>query len=226
MLTAPDDDPHRLTLDKAVADAVAARLAAGPRGRPDADALALRDLLRTLTPVQRTAVRAVMGRIEAGSGRAFVACGGISQLLAADRWGPFARPVSEPEQALDAARTGARALIDIGARPWWAKLLADPALRVIAALPDDAHARPRAFVVSAEVSGPTGDDQTYWITDSPLTESEIISRLSHSGLAATLMSDTGGLKLFSLGGYVQVDDGRLEGAPGALSGIIGAAPRY
>ena len=226
MLTAPEDDPQRLTLEKTVADAVAARMAAGPRGRPDADALALRDLLRGLDAPQRAALRAVLGRMEAGYGKPIVACGGISQLLAADRWGPFARPVADPDQALAAARSGARALIDIGSKPWWGKLLADPALRVIGALPDDAQARPRAFVVSAETSGPTGDDRTFWITDSPLPDFEIIAHMSNNGLAASLMAEAGGLMLFALGGYVQPDDGRLEGAPGQLQGIIGAAPVF
>ena len=226
MLIAPDEDPQRLALDKAIADAVAARLVAGPRGRPDADALALRDLLRSLTVPQRSAVRAVMGRMEAGSGKAIVACGGISQLLAADRWGPFARPVAEPDQALDAARAGARALVDIGSRPWWGKLLADPSLKVIAALPDDAQARPRAFMISGERSGPTGDDRTFWVTDSPLPDFEIIAHMSNNGLAASLSAEAGGLMLFTLSGYVQPEDGRLEGAPGQLQGIIGAAPIF
>jgi len=226
MLHAPEEDPQRLALDKAVADAVAARLTAGPRGRPDADALALRELLRGLTPPQRSALRAVMGRMEAGHGKPLLACGGISQLLAADRWGPFARPVAEPDQALDAARAGARALIDIGNRAWWGKLLADPTVKVIAALPDDAQARPRAFMASTETSGPTGDDRTFWVTDSPLPDFEIIAHLSNNGLAASLMAESGGLMLFTLSGYVQADDGRLQGAPGTLQGIIGAAPIF
>ena len=226
MLTAPDHDPQRVALEQAIADAVAARLAAGPRSRPDADALALRDLLRGLDAPQRAALRAVLGRMEAGYGKAIVASGGISQLLAADRWGPFARPVPDADHALAAARTGARALIDIGNRPWWAKLLADPALKVIGALPEDAHARPRAFLVSTEASGPTGDDRTFWVTDSPLPDFEIAGFMSGRGLAATLMAEAGGLMLFTLGGYVQADDGRLEGAPGQLNGIIGAAPVF
>ena len=226
MLTAPDEDPQRLALDKAIAEAVAARMAAGPRSRPDADALALRELLRGLDAPQRAALRAVMGRMEAGSGKPIVASGGLSQLLAADRWGPFARPASDADQALAAARSGARALIDIGNRPWWGKLLADPSLRVIATLPDDAHTRPRAFMVSSETSGPTGDDRTFWVTDSPLPDFEIIGHMSNNGLAASLMAEAGGLMLFALGGYVQAEDGRLEGAPGQLQGIIGAAPIF
>ncbi|MEG1451183.1 hypothetical protein [Brevundimonas sp.] len=226
MLEAPAEDPHRLSLDQAIAKAVLERQAAGARIRPDADALALRQVLKDLHPTQRSAVRAVLGRMEAGLGRAVMACGGVSQLLAADRWGPFARPLAEPEQAIEAARSGARVLVDIGTRPWWAKLLATPDVRVIAALPDDARARPRSLIISNETSGPTGDDRTFWITDSPMAEAAIIQSLSNNGLAAEALAQSGALKLFALSGYVQAEDGRLQGAPGQLSGIIGAAPIF
>jgi hypothetical protein len=43
-------------------------------------------------------------------------------------------------------------------------------------------------------------------------------------VAATLLVETGGLKLFMLAGYHQADDPRLARAPGRLSGVIGAAP--
>ena len=46
----------------------------------------------------------------------------------------------------------------------------------------------------------------------------------HGGVAATLLADSGGLKLFSLAGFYQADDERLARAPGRLSGVIGAAP--
>ena len=226
MLIAPDEDPERLALDKAIAEAVVARQSAGPRARPDADALALRDILRPLNPTQRSAVRAVLGRMEAGLGLPLYACGGISQILAADRWGPFARPQSDPEQALATIRSGGRALIDIGTRPWWGKLLADPALKVIAALPDDANSRPRSLMVSLEASGPSGDDRTFWVTDSTLPDHQIVDQLSLTGLAASPLAEAGGLKLFALGGYVQAEDGRLDQAPGQMHGIIGAAPIF
>lgn len=226
MLTEPQDDPHLRTLEKAIADAVAARLIAGPRPTPDADAIALRDLLRTLPVAQRAAVRAVMGRMEVGLSRPLCACGGVSQLLAADRWGPFARAVPDADQALQAARQGARALIDVGQKPWWGKLLGMPELRVIAALPDDAHARPRALLISGETTGPTGDDRTYWVTDSAMAEEAIVETLSRTGLAAGLLASAGGLKLFALNGYVQAEDERLNAAPGELRGVIGAAPVF
>lgn len=226
MLQAPSEDPRRLSLDQAIAKAVAERQAAGPRARPDADALALRDVLKDLTPTQRSAVRAVLGRMEAGLGRSVMACGGLSQLLAADRWGPFARPLADPDQALDAARSGTRVLVDISTRPWWAKLLASPDVRVIAALPDDARARPRSLMISNETSGPTGDDRTFWVTDSALDDAAIIAHLSNRGLAAEILAQSGALKLFALSGYVQAEDGRLHDAPGQLSGIIGSAPLF
>ena len=226
MLTEPQDDPHLRALEKAIADAVAARLSAGPRPTPDADAIALRDLLRTLPVAQRAAVRAVMGRMEVGLSRPLCACGGVSQLLAADRWGPFARAVPDADQALQAARQGARALIDVGQKPWWGKLLGMPELRVIAALPDDAHARPRALLISGESTGPTGDDRTFWVTDSPRPDDAIAAALAQAGLAAQPLTAGGGLKLFLLAGYVQAEDGRLIGAPGQMSGVIGAAPVY
>ena len=36
----------------------------------------------------------------------------------------------------------------------------------------------------------------------------------------------GGLMLFVLTGYVQAEDIRLDGAPGGLTGVIGAAPVF
>ena len=42
MLVEPEADAERLALDRAVAEAVRLRVAAGPRPTPDADAIALR----------------------------------------------------------------------------------------------------------------------------------------------------------------------------------------
>ncbi|HWW12137.1 MAG TPA: hypothetical protein VN018_06455, partial [Brevundimonas sp.] len=54
----------------------------------------------------------------------------------------------------------------------------------------------------------------------------IVEALGDAGLAATPLIEAGGLKLFVLAGYVQAEDGRLNGAPGTLSGVIGAAPLF
>ena len=43
-------------------------------------------------------------------------------------------------------------------------------------------------------------------------------------MAATLLVEAGGLKLYMLAGFYQADDPRLTRAPGKLSGVIGAAP--
>lgn len=231
MLQEPPADAVRDALDRALIQAVRARVAAGPRTGPDADAIALRMLSGALSeglaPAERAALRAVWGRVEAATARPLVVWGGAAQALAADRWGLAARLAAEPEQALAAAQQGARALMDLsGVKAWWGRLLALPGLRVIAALPDDRHGLPRALLISTETPGPTGDDRTFWVTDSGWPPARIVDALGQVGLAADLLATAGGLKLFALTGYVQADDGRLAQAPGSLSGVIGAAPLF
>ncbi len=226
MLVEPPEDAERLALDRALIAAARARINAGARGSADADAIALRDLLRDIPASERPALRAVLGRIEAATGPALSTCGPLSQALAADRWGLIGRPLAEPDQALAAARQGGRALIDLGTRPWWGRLLALPMLKVIAALPDDAAGAPRALLVSTEAPGPTGDDRTFWVTDSPTSDARIVAALGEAGLIAAPLAAGGGLKLFVLTGYVQAEDGRLTNAPGQMSGVIGSAPVY
>lgn len=227
MLIEPEADAERLALDHAVAEAVQRRLAAGPRPTPDADAIAQRALLTGLSTAQAAAVRAVLGRIDAAAGAPLVVWGSASQTLAADRFGLTARSTAEPEQALAAVRDGSRALIDLtSGKAWWGRLLAEPALRVVAALPDDRHGLPRALMLQQAQSGPTGDDRTFWATDSKAPDARIIETLGTAGLAASPLIAAGGLKLFMLAGYVQAEDGRLASAPGSLSGVIGAAPQF
>lgn len=226
MLVEPPEDAERLALDRALIAAARARVAAGARGSADADAIALREILREVPLSERPALRAVLGRIEAATGPALSTCGPLAQALAADRWGLIGRPVAEPDQALLTARQGGRALIDFGPRPWWGKLLALPMLKVVAALPDDAAGSPRALLISTEATGPTGDDRTFWVTDSPAADARIIAALGEAGLIAAPLAAGGGLKLFVLTGYVQAEDGRLTKAPGQMSGVIGAAPVY
>lgn len=226
-LVEPEVDAERLALDRAVAEAVRLRVAAGSHPSPDADVLALRETLRDIPAAAAAAVRAVLGRIDAASGAPLVVWGAASQTLAADRYGLTARVAAEPEQALAAVREGSRALLDLTpAKAWWGRLLAEPALRVIAALPDDRHGLPRALLVQRTEPGPTGDDRTFWATDSKAPDSRIVETLAAAGLAASPLIAAGGLKLFMLAGYVQAEDGRLASAPGSLSGVIGAAPQF
>ncbi|WP_299172376.1 hypothetical protein [uncultured Brevundimonas sp.] len=226
LLEEAQPDEALSALDRAVAEAVRARVAAGPRDRADASALALRDALVDAKAAEAVALKAVWGRIEAATGPALVTSGGLAQALATDRYGLGARPMAADE-ALKAVEGGARALIDLSPdRPWWGRLLAKPELRIVSALPDDRRARPQAFLVSREVSGPTGDDRSFWVTDSGWSEAKIIEALAEAGLIADPLAAAGGLKLFMLAGYVQVEDGRLNGAPGRLTGVIGAAPLF
>ena len=227
MLTEPPEDPERLAQDRAVIRAVRARLAGGPRPSPDADAIALRAVLKGLSASETAAVRAVLGRIDAGHGAPLVVWGPASQVIAADRYGLTARMAATPEAALKAVRDGGRALMDLtAASAWWGRLLAEPELRVVAALPDSRAAHPRALMVQRSATGPTGDDRTFWITDSPLAAGRIVQALAAAGLAASPLIEAGGLKLFALAGYVQAQDGRLDDAPGDLRGVIGAAPLF
>jgi hypothetical protein len=226
MLVEPEADAERLALDRAVADAVRARLAAGPRPTSDADAIALRDLLDGLSPAGASAARAVLGRIDAVHRPPLVVWGTVSQTLAADRFGLTARAAAGPEQALAAVRDGGRALMDLtAASAWWGRLLAEPDLRVVAALPDDRRGVPRALMIQRAQPGPTGDDRTFWATDSSAPAPRIVGALGAAGLAVDPLIAAGGLKLFMLAGYVQAEDGRLASAPGSLSGVIGAAPQ-
>jgi len=227
MLVEPEADEARLALDRAVADAVRARLAAGPRPSPDADAIALRQALQGLAPAEASVVRAVLGRIEAARGAPLVVWGPASQVLASDRFGLSARLAATPEAALAGVREGSRALMDLTASSaWWGRLLAEPALRVVGALPDTGHGLPRALMVQRVSPGPTGGDRTFWATDSGWPAPRIVEALGHAGLAADPLIAAGGLKLFALAGYVQTEDGRLNGAPGRLNGVIGAAPVF
>jgi len=225
MLEEPELDAERLALDRALVDALAARVAAGPHGRADARTLARREALRGVDPLQARILRAVYGRMEVAGGRRFVASGPLSAVLAADRWGD-ATPVADAETALGRVDPSVFALIDLGDRPWWGRLLARPDLRVVEALPDDRAGVPRTLLVACEPSGPTGDDRTFWITDSPLPDARLRADLAERGLAATLASQAGGLKLYAVAGYVQPEDGRLSQAPGTLSGVIGSAPIF
>jgi chorismate mutase len=138
---------------------------------------------------------------------------------------PLAR-ANRPEDALAAAKTrgGVAVLSLAGDQPWWGRMLAEPSLTVFAALPCLASMGPlTALAVGAIDIEPTGADQTFWVTDAAQPADAIVEALSRDGVAAELLANAGGLKLFGLAGYYQRDDERLARAPGRLSGIIGAA---
>ncbi|KAK0349437.1 hypothetical protein LTR94_033133, partial [Friedmanniomyces endolithicus] len=148
-------------------EALRARLGAGGRDRPDASALALRKRLLGASPQERCLLMSAWGRIEAALGPSLAVSGGFAQVLAADRYGLGGEPCTAQE-ALKAAGEGRPALIDLTSdHVWWGRLLALPELRIVAALPDDRFKRPQAFLIRREASGPTGEDRSFWVTDSP-----------------------------------------------------------
>jgi chorismate mutase len=140
---------------------------------------------------------------------------------------PPLRQVARPEDAVAVAKTlGGVAVCALTVdSAWWGKLLAEPNLKVFAALPCLTAWGPLSALAVAEVGvEPTGDDRTFWVTDAKLSAAAIIETMSRDGVAADLLAEAGGLKLFVLAGYYQLDDARLARAPGQLSGVIGAAP--
>ncbi len=134
--------------------------------------------------------------------------------------------VDHPEAALTAARTlGGVGVLPLDGLAPWARLLAEPKLRAFAVLPClNAWGRPQALAVAQVEVEPSGADQTLWITDAATPADAIVEALGRLGLAADLLAEGRGLRLFSLPGYVQADDPRLAGAPGRLAGVVGAAP--
>ena len=148
--------------------------------------------------------------------------------LARLRFG-VAPPMTMVDSA-EAAIAAARRLGGVGVLPLdgsapWARLLAEPSLRAFAVLPClNAWGAPSALAVAAIEVEPSGADQTLWITDAALPPDRIVEALGARGLAAAPLAEGRGLRLFALPGYVQPNDPRLLGAPGRLTGVIGAAP--
>ena len=150
--------------------------------------------------------------------------------MARQRFGaaPPLRLAAKPEEALAGAKVlggvGVLALAPDSA--WWGRLLAEPTLTVFAALPCLAAWGPTGALAVAEIEvDPSGDDDTFWVTDATEPAAVIEEALGRDGVAAELIQATGGLKLFRLAGYYQRADQRLARAPGRLSGVIGAAAR-
>lgn len=225
-LQEPEVGAGLIAADRALGEAVRDRLAQ-PAAAPDVETLALRQALQGLDGPARATLKAVAGRL-AATRRPVTVAGPAAQLLAADRYGG-ARNLATTAEAALAAPDPATVLIDLeGLGPWWARLLARPDRAVIGALPDEPGSRPLALQVGAAMTGPTGDDRTFWVTDAAASEAAIVAVLAAEGLIATPAARAGGLKLFVLTGYVQPHDARLE-APavatlGRLSGVIGHAP--
>lgn len=149
--------------------------------------------------------------------------------LARARFGAAAdlTQADKPETALAATRAlgGIGVLTLTADAAWWGRLLAQPKLKVFAALPCLAAWGPLGALAVAEVEvEPTGSDSTFWVTDAPGPASAVEAALSRDGVAATPLIATGGLTLYALAGFYQADDERLARAPGSLSGVIGAAP--
>jgi chorismate mutase len=140
---------------------------------------------------------------------------------------PPLKLAAKPEDALAAARTpGGVGVLSLAAdAPWWGRLLAEPQLKVFAALPCLAAWGPLSALAVAEVDvEPTGQDQTFWVTDAPGPSQSIEDALGRDGVAGDLIAEAGGLKLYALLGFYEPDDERLTRAPGRLTGVIGAAP--
>jgi chorismate mutase len=140
---------------------------------------------------------------------------------------PPMRQLAQPQDAIAAAKTpwGVGVLALVPDNGWWGRLLAEPKLRVFAAMPCLTAWGPLGALAVAEIDvEPSGADETYWVTDAAEPAAQITEALSRDGVAAHLLSFGGGLKLFALAGFYQREDARLARAPGRLSGVIGAAP--
>lgn len=221
-------------LDLDLAKAVTARLALGA----PSDRFGTLDLLRRTVRAGRTAAER---RLLLAVYRALLALSEPPPAVvvsaprgAADRTRDLARArfgapavigwAGSPAEALAATERGARGVLALDAvDPWWARLLARPEIRVTGVLPELAlDGPPEALVVERFLPEPSGDDRTLYVSEGP--EGDVERALSAAGLAADVLLEARGLKLFQLYGYVQADDDRLRSIPGRLSGVIGAAP--
>ena len=231
---------ERAELAKAVAAAKAAQGDAGRFGlRPAREAQVLRRLLAQPRKAAGTALvvriwRELMGDNLAKQGPfQLTAWGGVDLArtveLARLRFGvaPPLRHAASPEEALAAAKAegGVGVLALARDSAWWGRLLAEPRIRVFAALPCLKAWGPMAALAVADVPiEPSGADETFWVTDAEGPAEQIVQALAKDGVAACQLQTSGGLTLFKLLGFYQASDPRLARAPGKLSGVIGAAP--
>ena len=140
---------------------------------------------------------------------------------------PPLRMVDTAEAAIAGAKhLGGVAILPLDGPAPWARLLAEPSLRVFAVLPClNAWGGPAALAAAAVPIEPSGADQTLWVTDATGPAEAIVEALGALGLAAAPLAEGGGLRLFALPGFVEAHDERLKQAPGRLTGVIGSAPR-
>lgn len=139
---------------------------------------------------------------------------------------PPLKLAAKPEDALASAKTpGGVAVLALSPDSnWWGRLLAEPRIKVFASLPCLKAWGPMAALAVADVDiEPSGGDETFWVTDATADARDIETVMSNTDIAARLVAQSGGLKLFSLAGFFQSDDARLQRAPGDLKGVIGAA---
>ncbi len=223
---------------------VAAKLAQnpGPQAfglRPAREAQVLRRLLAAPHKAASTSMivriwRELMGESLALQGPFQLTAWGGDNLaraveLARLRFGaaPSLAYAKSPEEAIAAARTlGGVGVISLTRdNAWWGRLLAEPKLRVFAALPClQAWGPMSALAVSEAPVEPSGADETFWVTDAAEPAEKIVEALGKDGVAACQVQTASGLKLFKLAGFYKPDDERLKRGPGRLSGVIGAAP--
>jgi hypothetical protein len=240
-VTPADDEgeAHALAAIDAELTAAIAAWAGELRGRAGlghgAEAQRLRRLLAQPSAVPKGLLLQAWRTLNAGrDGVARVSVwGGRDPVAAADvtrrRFGFAAalQPAATPEEALACARApGVVAVLALDERtPWWARLLAEPRLRVFGLLPESPADSPCAALAVGEIAvEPTGGDETLWVTDAAGSAETIEDGLGQAGFSGRLIVTAGGLKLFALAGYVQREDRRLLAAPGRLSGVIGASP--
>lgn len=140
---------------------------------------------------------------------------------------PWLDYADEPEQAIARVRGGnAVAVLQLTREnPWFGRLLVEPKLSAFAVLPCLTQwGSPQALAIAEVAPEPSGDgDETLWVTDSPKSSYEIEEAFSNDGIAARILMDSGGLKLFGLAGFYQPNDERLARGPGRLTGVIGVA---
>jgi len=137
--------------------------------------------------------------------------------------------VDKPQSAIMAARDPRHMTVlslDPRLGPWWAHLLAEPHVRIVASMPEGVHQAPKALMCAAISPQPTGHDTTFYVLDSRDSHQAVLEALSRRGLAGEILAEAKGLRLVSIAGFVEENDERLSalGAKGsALSGVIGAA---